>query len=128
MEDGGLQLVIANRVFEKGINIKALDCIIDGTAGKSANGVKQRFGRGVRTLADKGQLVYFDVGDVGADNRFEAATRSRRKAIASLGVPTVAGPLVVPGGASGAGKAAWEAVERVLGRRDGLETSRKRGR
>lgn len=90
MESGKLNLIVANKVFKKGVNIKRVDCIIEASAMVDADSTVQKFGRGTRTIDGKDGLLYFDVGDAapkGEKNRFTAATRARRKALASLGVP-----------------------------------------
>jgi superfamily II DNA or RNA helicase len=90
MEAGKLNLIIANRVFKKGVNIKRVNCIIEASAMLDANDTVQKFGRGTRTLTGKTGLIYFDVGDAGdsgSKNRFTTGTKARRKALAALGVP-----------------------------------------
>jgi superfamily II DNA or RNA helicase len=84
MDNGSVSLILATRVFQKGVNIKSLSCIIDGTASPGRNGVIQRFGRGVRVALNKDSLLYIDIADVG--NRFEGAGKSRRWALEELGV------------------------------------------
>ena len=91
---GELDLLICNRVFKKGVNLKSLDCIIDAAAMHSENDAVQKYGRGVRLCASKRGLIYFDIGDrkpkaVGKTNRFTAATKSRRRALSALGVQVV---------------------------------------
>ena len=91
---GELNLLICNRVFKKGINLKSLDCIIDAAAMHSQNDAVQKYGRGVRLCASKRGLIYFDIGDrkplaKGKPNRFTAATKSRRQALAAIGVQVV---------------------------------------
>lgn len=88
-------LLIANRVFKKGINIKIIDVIIDGAGLGNEDDAVQKFGRGVRILDGKRGLIYFDIGDkrpLNAEfdsNRFSRATKRRRKALAALNVPVV---------------------------------------
>jgi len=116
MDSGALGLIIANRVFEKGVNIKALDCIVDATMGRSANGVRQRFGRGVRLLEGKSELVYVDVGDVRdqAENVFERTTEARRKALAKQGVPVVASVALRRGEGRDGARRLWQAIREAL--------------
>lgn len=71
-----IRLLIANKVFTKGVDIKTVDCIIDAAARKSKTDCVQKFGRGVRLAEGKTGLVYFDIADM--DNRFEKASLSRR--------------------------------------------------
>jgi superfamily II DNA or RNA helicase len=84
-ESGGIRVILANKIFKKGINIKRLDLIIDGAAMKSKNDSQQKYGRGVRLCDGKVGLIYIDIADKG--NRFEKAAKSRRTALKRLGVP-----------------------------------------
>jgi superfamily II DNA or RNA helicase len=84
-ETGDLRLLIVNKVFKKGVNIKRVDVLIDGAGMKSKNDAVQKYGRGVRMADGKKGLIYFDVADVG--NRFEKAAKSRRAALKKVGVP-----------------------------------------
>jgi len=77
-ENGKVSVIVANRVFSKGIDIRSVDFIIDGTAGKSANSAVQRYGRGVRLYKGKTNLIYVDIADEG--NRFKTASKARFKA------------------------------------------------
>ena len=89
MEAGKLPLIIANKVFRKGINIKRISCIVEASGLSKEEDTIQKFGRGTRNVAGKAGLIYVDIGDV-ADrtrNRFAKATIERRKALAGLGVP-----------------------------------------
>lgn len=63
-EKGKIKLIIANQVFQKGVNIKRVDVIIDGAGMKSKNNAIQKFGRGVRRHEDKEGLMYFDITDI----------------------------------------------------------------
>lgn len=90
-EAGQLKVLIANRVFKKGINLKRADFIIDAAAMKNRNDPQQKFGRGVRLFAGKRGLIYIDIGDVSRSgledmNPWQAGTEIRRKALADLGV------------------------------------------
>jgi superfamily II DNA or RNA helicase len=62
-EQGKVRVILSNRVFKKGINIKRLDAIIDGAAMKSQNDAQQKYGRGVRLHEHKLGLMYFDISD-----------------------------------------------------------------
>jgi superfamily II DNA or RNA helicase len=90
MDSGELRLIIANKVFGKGVDIRRVDMIVDATAGRSQNNVIQRFGRGVRTVSGKTGLLYFDVSDSDSGcvvkNRFAAAARSRARAYEKAGI------------------------------------------
>lgn len=80
MDAGELPLIIANRVFSKGVNIRSVDVIVDGTATRSKNSALQRYGRGMRLAEGKTGLLYLDIADFGVGNRFAACARSRWKA------------------------------------------------
>jgi superfamily II DNA or RNA helicase len=80
-----VRVILANKVFKKGINIKRIDILIDGAAMKSKNDAQQKYGRGVRLCEGKNGLIYFDISDIG--NRFEKAAKSRRAALKKNGVP-----------------------------------------
>jgi superfamily II DNA or RNA helicase len=84
MNKGKLRLIIASRVFGKGIDVPAANTIIDVGAGAAENSAIQKYGRGTRMMEDK-TLVHIDIADRG--NRFEDASWSRRRALVSLGMP-----------------------------------------
>jgi superfamily II DNA or RNA helicase len=84
-EKGKVRVILTNKIFKKGVNIKRVDVILDGAAMKSKNDAAQKYGRGVRLSDEKLGLIYLDIGDVG--NRFEKAAKSRISAIKKLGVP-----------------------------------------
>ena len=84
-ESGKVKVLLANKVFQKGVDIKKVDVIIDGGAMKSKNRAVQIFGRGIRLAEGKKGLLHFDLGDIG--NRFEAAAKSRRRAFKKVGIP-----------------------------------------
>lgn len=86
MDAGKLKLFIATRVFGKGVNVKSLSVIIDGTAMPGRNGAMQRYGRGVRRSKDKKRLLYIDVSDRG---RFSDASSSREAALLETGARAV---------------------------------------
>ena len=86
MDAGELHLLIATRVFGKGVNVKSLSLIIDGTAMPGRNAAMQRYGRGVRTSEGKDRLLYIDVADVG---RFSESSRSRAAALMETGAHAV---------------------------------------
>lgn len=92
MDAGEMSLILATRVFSKGVDIRTVDVIIDATAGKSHNSAVQRYGRGVRMAKGKAGLLYFDIADASASknavkNRFATSARSRLKALKALGSP-----------------------------------------
>jgi superfamily II DNA or RNA helicase len=84
-EKGDVQLIIANRVFKKGINVKRVDVLIDMAELKSKNDAQQKFGRGVRLHPDKTELLYIDVTTQG-ENRYTKAGKSRARAIRAMGI------------------------------------------
>lgn len=86
-ESGDIRLIIANRVFRKGVDFKRVDVVIDMAEMRSKNNAQQKFGRGVRIHEDKEILLYIDVGTM--DGRFGKAARSRARALKSLGVELV---------------------------------------
>ena len=86
---GSLKLLICNRVFRKGVDIKSLEVIIEAAGGRDRNDVQQKYGRGARIVSGKTGLIYFDVGDrapVRGVNPFRDATLARRRALRELGV------------------------------------------
>jgi len=87
-----LQVLICNKVFKKGVDIKRADVIIDAASMKSTNDARQKYGRGVRLHEAKQGLIYFDLGDrkpEGLDNRFQRSAASRRRALKAQGVYTI---------------------------------------
>jgi len=82
---GKLRVILTNKVFKKGVDIKKVNLIIDCAAMKNKNDAVQKYGRGVRLCDGKEGLVYIDIADTG--NRFEKAARSRRAALKKIGVP-----------------------------------------
>lgn len=91
-EKGKIRLIIANKVFKKGVNIKRVDVIIDGAGLKSKDDCVQKFGRGIRLHPDKSGLLYFDVSDVEPvssrrkENSFAQAAGSRYRAFKKAGI------------------------------------------
>ncbi len=55
--------VIATTVWKEGINIRSLDCIINGAGGKSEIAVLQNIGRGLRATEHKNQVTIKDFVD-----------------------------------------------------------------
>lgn len=97
-ESGKLQVIIANKVFKKGISINRVDVIIDGASMKSKNDAVQKYGRLVRLMEGKRGGIYIDVGEhVAKENRqkgskkhsLEVATGSRRRAIKEAGITVI---------------------------------------
>lgn len=100
MDAGRLPLIIANRVFAKGVNIRSLDLIIDGCATRGANSTMQRLGRGTRRVAGKLGLIYIDIHDCVPGNQFGSAARARARALGRAGVPVWPHKPVAPDQAS----------------------------
>lgn len=110
-DKGEFPLIIANQVFKKGVNIRAVNTIIDTVGGTSHNDAKQKYGRGVRTLEGKDGLIYIDMCDIQESkkdaygkeikNRFAKAAKQRIKAYKKLGVdvfrvpPTVTAEVIL---------------------------------
>jgi superfamily II DNA or RNA helicase len=84
-EAGDIRVILTNKIFQKGIDIKRVDLIVDGAGMKSTNTAIQKYGRGVRLCDEKQGLLYLDIADAG--NRFEKAALSRRVALKKIGVP-----------------------------------------
>jgi superfamily II DNA or RNA helicase len=87
MNAGEVNLILASSVFKKGIDLSRLNVIIDAAAKKSNEDAIQKFGRGVRKHVEKNGLIYFDIADSG--NRFERASKKRRSAFKSVGIPII---------------------------------------
>ena len=87
MDAGTLPLILASRIFSKGIDIRKVDVIVDAAAMSGHNGVIQKFGRGVRVAPQKENLLFIDISDVG--NHFQEAAKSRLLALRGLGVKIV---------------------------------------
>ena len=94
-ERGDIRLIIANIVFEKGVNIKRVDAIIDLAEQRNKNSTLQKFGRGVRLHEDKEELLYIDIGSSGS-GRFGRAARSRARALKAEGIPITKAEVVTP--------------------------------
>lgn len=87
LEAGKIDIIVTNKVFQKGTNIKRVDVIIDGTAAKDPNAALQKFGRGVRLHADKEGLIYFHLAIKAlGGNRFKKAGRVHRSAFKKAGI------------------------------------------
>lgn len=89
-ESGFTRILVGNKVFKKGVNIKRVDVIIDAAAMKNRNDAVQKYGRGVRLAAEKDGLIYIDIADYG--NRFEKSAKIRRAALKKIGVPIFKAP------------------------------------
>lgn len=85
MDSGDLNLILATRVFAKGVDIRTVNCIIDGTGKPSRNNVLQRYGRGVRPAEGK-ELLFYDIADRGSGKLTDAAW-ARFRALKETGAP-----------------------------------------
>ncbi len=86
MDAGRLPLILASRVFGKGVSVNTLSLIVDATAMPGRNGAMQRYGRGVRRAEGKDRLLYVDISDRG---RFGGASRTREAALLETGAEAV---------------------------------------
>jgi len=92
-EKGKIRVILANKVFKKGVDIKRVDFIIDAAGRQSANDAIQKFGRGIRRHADKEGLVYIDISDYDdydvdrkKKNWLAVAAKRRRRALRKAGI------------------------------------------
>lgn len=90
-EAGKIRVILANKVFKKGVDIKRVDCIINAAGRKSKEDAIQIFGRGIRTHSDKAGLEYFDISDQddsksSKKNWFAKASRRRTRAYRESGL------------------------------------------
>lgn len=85
VDAGKLDVLVANKVFAKGISIKRVSAIIDATGKKSRDNAIQRVGRGTRKHAEKLGAIYFDIADTSwsSPNFFTKAAQSRLSAYAT---------------------------------------------
>jgi superfamily II DNA or RNA helicase len=61
--DGKIKVVIATSIFDQGIDVKRVSCLILGGSGKSSTRALQRIGRVLRTFEDKEDAVVYDFMD-----------------------------------------------------------------
>jgi superfamily II DNA or RNA helicase len=85
MDAGKLNLILASRVFAKGVDVRRVDCIIDATGEPSRNNVLQRYGRGARKIEGKKELWFYDVAD--RNSAFAVAADARLRALRETGAP-----------------------------------------
>lgn len=123
----GLQVILTNRVFEKGVDIKAVQHGINATGYKDESKAVQFAGRLVRLHSDKRYVICWDVYDQG--NRFERNARRRMKALRAVKIPVIR--TVFPLSQGKSVQKAWlskiqEQVEKKLGlnvrKREDFET------
>jgi len=87
MDAGQLNLVLATRVFGKGVDVRRVDCIIDATGKPSRNNALQRYGRGSRKTEGKKDLLYYDISD--RNSTFAVAAWTRLRALRETGAPII---------------------------------------
>lgn len=92
-EKGEVRVIIASKVFKKGISVNRLDVIIDAAARQSPEDAIQKFGRGVRKHIEKSGLIYYNIGDYDIydaereeKNPLAKASRRRIRALKKAGV------------------------------------------
>lgn len=76
---GDVNLIIANKVFTKGINIKRVDLIIDAAQRTNKNDAMQKYGRGVRLHRKKDGLIYITLYTEPACHKVYVSQRSAFK-------------------------------------------------
>ncbi len=84
MDAGDLPLILASKIFSRGVDVRTVSCIIDATGMPSRNNAIQRYGRGVRKDGLK-ELLHIDVAD--SNGPFKGAAVSRLKALREIGSP-----------------------------------------
>jgi superfamily II DNA or RNA helicase len=94
-ERGKGNLILANKVFKKGINVKRLNVVIDLAEQKSKNDAQQKFGRGVRLHETKTLFRYIDFSSTGTE-RYRKAGVSRLNVLKALKVPVTKIKVVTP--------------------------------
>lgn len=77
-ESGHLKLLIANKVFRKGINSRRVDTILDLAELKSKTGAMQKLGRVLRIHDQKSSVLYIDFGT--QEGRYLKAAKRRASA------------------------------------------------
>ena len=82
MSEGKLSLILATRVFGKGVDVPTLDCVVDATGLPSRNNALQRYGRGTRVVAGK-ELIHVDIAD--RKSPFSGAADARLVALRETG-------------------------------------------
>lgn len=116
-EAGTLRVIVTNKVFKKGINIKRVTALVDAAAGVDPSDAQQKFGRGARKSPGKKGFLYFDLGErkpkgAHGTNRFKVGTKARRLSLANLGVPVIT--IRAKEGAAAAFNAGEKALDSLL--------------
>ncbi len=91
---GKIRLLVVNRVFKKGINLKRISFIVECSGLKDPNDALQKFGRGVRLSPGKQGLIFVDIRDVfstlgrayGNQHPYEEAANIRKKTFKKAGL------------------------------------------
>jgi superfamily II DNA or RNA helicase len=84
-DEGEIQCLIANRVYEKGITLKRVDVGLDLAELPNPNDCIQKFGRMAGLHEDKSSFIFFDFGTYGDKHRAKAA-RARASAFRREGL------------------------------------------
>jgi superfamily II DNA or RNA helicase len=89
-ERGDIKCLIVNKVFQKGIDLKRVDLIINATGTPSMNKAIQIFGRGIRIHKNKTGLIAIDISDQDSINKsknwLHKASYKRIKALKQAGI------------------------------------------
>jgi superfamily II DNA or RNA helicase len=85
-EQGKNRLIIASRVFNKGISIKRIDTIINVGEIEDANTIVQQIGRELRLHDDKNGAIFVDLGT--ATGRYRETAQNRLDSVKAAGIPT----------------------------------------
>ena len=85
-EKGNEELIIANQVFKKGINLKRVDLIIDAAQRGNKNDILQKFGRGVRLHSEKRGLIFMHMTSIPTMEKYG---KQRSSAFRSAKIPVI---------------------------------------
>ena len=88
MDAGTLPLILASRVFSKGVDVRSVSMIVDVTALPGRNSAMQRYGRGARKVEGKAGLWYVDISDT--TGPYAGAAASRAIALHETGAKAIA--------------------------------------
>lgn len=78
MMDGKIEVIVTNKIFQKGVDIPLLRTVIIAAGGKSVVDSLQRVGRGMRTAEGKDFLKVYDFMDRGNDWLLEHSRQRKR--------------------------------------------------
>jgi superfamily II DNA or RNA helicase len=83
LERADLDLLVCSSVFQEGVDVPGLRCVINGAAGRSVIATLQRIGRGMRVAEERGEdgrcFEVWDIADRG-NRMLERHANGRRKA------------------------------------------------